>query len=121
MSWQAIYGISSKRIGKAVQQMKAGIHILERKGTSFNTTRRTEIAMAWMKSFFSRVGDRMPDGVELHLPSYLNFKMLHAFMIEDLTKVNDDVISYTQFVNLMKTKFPDVRIPKVWLEHEKEA
>lgn len=55
----------------------------------------------------------MPDGVEINLPSYLNFKLLHEYMCEDLAKDGDVAISYTQLIHIMKTDFPKVRIPKV--------
>lgn len=94
--------------------MKSGIVILERK-TSSSRSRKTAIAVAWMKGFFNRVGDRMPDGVEVNLPSYMTKKLLHEYLSEDLTQSGDVVISYTQLIHLMDTDFPDVRIPKVFL------
>ena len=112
MAWQATYGISNKSLGRAWQQMKSGILIIESKVNS-SRSQKTDVAVAWMRQFFNCVGDRMPDGVEINLPSYLNFKLLHEYMCEDLAKDGDVAISYTQLIHIMKTDFPKVRIPKV--------
>ena len=58
----------------------------------------TDVAVAWMKQFFNRVGDIMPDDVEINLPIYLKYQLLHGYMCEDLAKDGDPVISYTQIL-----------------------
>ena len=60
VGWQAAYGISSRSLSRAWEQV-------------------TDVAVAWMKQFFNHVGDIiMPDGVEINLPSYLNYQLLHG-------------------------------------------
>ena len=116
VAWQATYGISSKSLGRAWQQMKSGVFILERKLSS-SRLQKTDIAVPCMNQLFHHVGDIMPDGVAINLPSYFNFKLLHKYMSEDLVKNSDPIISYTQFVQIMKSDFPDVQIPKVFYLH----
>ena len=74
---------------------------------------KTKIAKAWMKSSFQMMGDKMPDSIFIHLPCYLDYKILYNYMLEDLTTVGDELISYSQFCKLMKEDFSEVSIPKV--------
>ena len=74
---------------------------------------KTYIAKAWMKSSFQMMGDKMPDSIFIHLPCYLDYKILYNYMLEDLTTVGDELISYSQFCKLMKEDFSEVSIPKV--------
>lgn len=55
----------------------------------------------------------MPDSLALHLPSYLDNRMLYHYMKEDFTNLGEEVVCYSQFCRLMKLEFPDVSIPKV--------
>ena len=112
MAWQAAYGISSRSLSRVWKQVKSGVLQIERKISS-SRSRKTDIAVAWMAHFFNCVGDIMPDGVEINLPSYLNYKLMYGYMCKDLANNGDEVISYTQFTCVMKGDFPEVRIPKV--------
>ena len=112
MAWQAAYGILSRSFSRVWEQMKSGVLQIER-CISSSRSRKTDLAVAWMKHFFNRVGDIMPDGVEINLPSYLNYRLLYGYMCKDLANDGDAVICYTQFTYIMKGDFPEVLIPKV--------
>ena len=55
----------------------------------------------------------MPDSPIIHLPCYLDFRILYMYMVDDLSAAGDPVISYSQFCKMMKHDFPEVSIPKV--------
>ena len=38
-----------------------------------------------MDTAFSTMGDKMPDSITIHLPCYLNYKTIYAYMMADLT------------------------------------
>ena len=59
------------------------------------------------------MGDKMPDSHIIHLPCYLDFKILHKYMVDDLARVGDQAISYSHFCKIIKEDFPEVSIPKV--------
>ena len=80
---------------------------------SVSTRHKTNIAKAWMKLTFNRIGDKMPDTLAINLPSYLDNQIIYSYMKEDFAKLGEDVICYSQFCRLMKLEFPDVLIPKV--------
>ena len=79
------------------------------------TKRKTKtcIAKAWMKTAFTKMGDKMPDTIKIHLSCYLNYRVLYNYMVEDLKAVGDDPVCYSQFCKLMETDFKEVSIPKV--------
>ena len=112
VAWQAVYGITTKSLSKTWKRVKSGICQIEPHRCS-RQSQKTDVAVAWIKLFVQRIGDRMPDGVVINLPSFMNLKLLHNYMSEDLSKEGDSVISYTQFYYIMKNNFPDVHIPKV--------
>lgn len=76
-------------------------------------THKSRVAISWMQMTFNRIGDIMPDSLTVHLPSYLDFKILYEYMRTDLKEQGEHCVSYSQFCNLMRNYFHDVRIPKV--------
>ena len=75
---------------------------------------RTSEAVAWMDSFFTRIGDRMPDRPTIHLPSSLSKISIYQNMTEELQQRGKSVvISQSQFFDVWKTHFGHVTIPKV--------
>lgn len=41
-------------------------------------THESRVAISWMQMTFNRIGDIMPDSLTVHLPSYLDFKILYG-------------------------------------------
>jgi hypothetical protein len=72
----------------------------------------TYIAKEWIESAFKKMGDKMPDSISIHLPCYLNYKILYSYMVADLDAVGDEPISYSQFCTMMTKDFKEVSIPK---------
>jgi hypothetical protein len=110
--WMAVHGIHSSRLAKVLKIYKEGKNRVCSSDRKKLKT-KTYIAKAWMKSSFQKMGDKMPDSIGIHLPCYLDYRILYSYMVEDLTSVEEEIISYSQFCKLMNEDFPDVSIPKV--------
>lgn len=90
-----------------------GLLVLEPHRPRTISTKR-EIAKAWVHQIAIKIGDKMPGGVEIHLPCWLNNKILYEMMKDDLGKQEESTfVSYSLFCTIMSTDFPDVKIPKV--------
>lgn len=111
-AWMVAYGVGKSMFTSTYQSFKTGVVILDRE-TDRRLTHKSVVARSWMQMTFNRIGDIMPDSLTIHLPSYLNNKMLYDYMKTDLGKQDDTCISYSQFCSLWATQFHDVRIPKV--------
>lgn len=73
-------------------------------------------AVAWMSSYFNRVGDKRPDKDGIYLPSCLSEKSIHSLMVEDFDRTNagrERCVCLSQFNRLFRTHFSNVTIPKV--------
>ena len=119
-SWIAIHGITHSRIAKVVSMHSSG----NLTTTSPDRKRRktkTYIAKAWMKTSFQKMGDKMPDSPIIHLPCYLDYRILYKYMADDLATVDDPVISYSQFCKIMKEDFVEVSIPKVSMNSDNKS
>ena len=75
-------------------------------------------AIAWMTSFFDRIGDKHPDKDGIYLPTCLTEKAIYDQMIEELCKGDcEKAVCFSQFNKLFRTKFPNVTIPEVSILH----
>ena len=71
-------------------------------------------AIAWMTSYFDRVGDKRPDKDGLYLPTCLTERSIYSRMVEELYMGNEtQTICFSQFNRIFRTTFPNVTIPKV--------
>lgn len=114
-SWQAIYGISDKRLGESFKAFMDGVvtYQLESQLNSHGHRHKTNVAKAWMRLFFSRIGDKMPNTLAINLPSYLDCSIIYGYLKHDVTQREEQLICYSQFCRIMNLDFPDVFIPKV--------
>ena len=114
-AWQAIYSISNWRLDEAFKAFKNGVVTCEFANlpTPQGQRHKTNVAKAWMKLFFSRIGDRMPDTLAINLPSYLDYRIIYSYLRNDLAQREELSICYSHFCRVMKDDFPDVFIPKV--------
>ena len=111
-AWLTVYGIGEKQFQRVFKCYANGMVSINEKQTRCRT-HKSEVAKAWMKSSFSRMGDKMPNSAAIHLPSYLDRKALYEMMKNDLVNQRQAIISYSQFCSLMNSEFPHVGIPKV--------
>ena len=112
-AWIAAYGVGIKMFTNTYQSFTAGFVFLETAESNANLTHKSIIAKSWMKMTFNRIGDAMPDSLTIHLPSYLDHRILYGYMKADLERQGERCISYSHFCGLMNSHFHDVRIPKV--------
>lgn len=111
--WLAVLEISLSRYYEVRRCFLDGAHQIEQIATSKSHQTKTCEALAWMNSFFHRMGDHMPDRMAIHLPSSLNTRKVYERMKEDLHSSKAVVVSQSQFYTLWKQQFPHVTIPKV--------
>lgn len=112
-AWMTAYGIGRTICLNTYQSFIEGVVRFDQNPCNTGLSHKSNIAAAWMQMTFNRIGDMMPDSLTIHLPSYLDFKILYQYMKTDLEEQGENCISYSQFCKLMKTHFHDVRIPKV--------
>ena len=113
-AWLAIIGISSSRFYEVRKEFLSGKStcIAHKKIRSISA--KSCQAIAWLSSFFERIGDKCPDKDGILLPTCLTEKSIYSKMIEDLHKGDTEkAISFSQFNRLFRTEFSNVTIPKV--------
>ena len=70
-------------------------------------------AIAWMDSYFQRVGDKRPDKDWIYLPTCLTKGKVYEIMIDGLFEDETRGISYAKFCQIFNEDFKNVSIPKV--------
>ena len=71
-------------------------------------------ASAWMKSYFERLGDYVPDSNRIHLPSFLTKREIYQKMHTDLLESGiKDIVSQSTFYELWERDFNHVLTPEV--------
>ena len=112
-----VMGISSKRLRTVCRLVQAGS--ITAKSKPINTrraTNNTEVACAWMESYFKRIGDRMPHTQQVHLPSFLSKLNVYHQMMDELTQqglTDEKQLSLSHFYALWNKRFSYCIIPKV--------
>ena len=112
--WLATLSVSSSRFYEIRKEFMSGgqSQLSTKKGRSPST--KTLQAIAWMTSYFERIGDKRPDKDGIYLPTCLTVKSMYGHMIESLYKDDEEnAVCFSQFSNLYRTEFPNVSIPKV--------
>ena len=110
-AWLAIHSITQRQFQSLLNDLKDGKVAISSPIQKKRKT-RTFISKASMESAFKKMGDKMPDSISIHLPCYLNYKILYSYMVADLEAVGDDPVSYSQFCTMMEKDFKEVSIPK---------
>ena len=111
-AWLAIHSITQRQFQCLLNDLKDGKVAISSPIKKKKRKTRTFISKAWMESAFKKMGDKMPDSISIHLPCYLNYKILYSYMVADLEAVGDDPVSYPQFCTMMEKYFKEVSIPK---------
>ena len=114
-AWQAVYGISGKSLEEIFKTYLDGVVTFELQPHTQGQRHKTNVAKAWMRLFFGRIGDKMPDSLAINLPSYLDNRIIYGYLKDDLAQRKEQPICYSQFCRIMNKDFPDVFIPKVTL------
>ena len=77
---------------------------------------KTSKAVAWMRQYFERIGDKRPDKEGIYLPTCLTRKKVYEIMTEEFLQVegpNAEIICMSQFDRVFSRDFKEVTIPKV--------
>lgn len=71
-------------------------------------------ASAWMKNYFEKMGDHMPDSNRIHLPSFLTKREVYQKICSDLSDEGvKEIVSLSTFYQLWDTEYSHVLIPEV--------
>lgn len=111
--WLATFSISQSRFYEVRKEFLSGqSQAGERRSRSLSA--KSQQAIAWMRSYFDRVGDKRPDKDGIYLPSCLTERSIYNYMVETLYKSNaNEAVCFSQFNKLYRKYFPNVSIPKV--------
>ncbi len=115
--WLATLGLSRSRFHEIKKSYNDGVLFFEQIKSPKSRMEKSHESVAWMKQFFDKVGDKMPDRLAIHLPSFMTQTSVYSRMKEDLLTQNLPVISSSHFYNLWAADFPHVTIPKVCYSH----
>ena len=75
---------------------------------------KTMKAIAWMDSYFQRIGDKRPDKNWIYLPTCLTLNKIYEMMTNELCQgETSQSVSYPKFCQIFKDDFKNVSIPKV--------
>lgn len=112
--WRLSCGIKRTRFRRLVKQFESGVLVYEhgRSGGHYLHD-STEAAISWMRSFFDKVGDRLPMQETVHLPACLTKNEVFQLCQDDLTKVDIECCGQSTFYTVWKSEFANVSIPKV--------
>ena len=114
LCWRMAMGIKRTRFTTLMDKFMAGIVHVEHGRSGFRYPQGpSSTAISWMRSFFDKVGDRMPMQQSFHLPSCLTKKEVYHIAKEDLQALGLECCSKTTFFEYWKMEFPNVVIPKV--------
>lgn len=81
--WLAVLSISSSRFYELRREIMDGIvQPVPKKSRSLAV--KSQQAIAWMESYFDRIGDKRPDKDEIYLPTCLTEKAIYDKMVDSL-------------------------------------
>ncbi len=109
--WLLILSVSSSRYYQIRKEYADGKSLQGHRSMSVKSCQ----AIAWLTSFFDRIGDKRPDKADgIYLPTCLTERSIYDRMINDLHKGDsENAICFSQFNRIYRTEFPNVTIPKV--------
>ena len=109
--WQAVISLSTSRFYDIrrdfLDGQRAEKHVRARSLSS-----KSLEAVAWMRSYFDRVGDKRPDKDGIYLPTCLSEKTIYNMLVDD-NVTQGSPVCFSQFNKLYRKHFPNVTIPKV--------
>lgn len=114
--WLSVLSVSTTRFYEIRKEFMVGKSCIEvgscRRSRSLS--HKSLEGIAWMRSYFERVGDKRPDKDGIYLPTCLTEKAIFSVMVEELYGGDSSKsMSFSQFNKLFRSHFPNVTIPKV--------
>ena len=94
-AWIAVLSISSSRFYEIRKEFEDGqTEPTPKRSRSMSV--KSQQAIAWMSSYFERVGDKRPDKDGIYLPTCLTEKAIHSQMVEELYRgTANDAVFFT--------------------------
>lgn len=112
--WIEILSLSTSRYYRVRKEFLANNGVSYTIKPSRHQQPKTLKAIAWMDSYFQRVGDKRPDKEWVYLPTCLTKSKLYEIMTEELYQHDTSKgISYAKFCQIFNEDFKNVSIPKV--------
>ena len=111
-AYLTIPGISERTFQRVFHYFNCNVRWIPRKQPR-NSTPKKKNAVSWMKIYFEKIGEKMPDHKGIHLPSFITRRKMYRLMKADLALINEKSVTYSTFCKIMKDEFSFVKIPKV--------
>lgn len=112
--WRYTYGLRYKIFETIKEKFMRGVVTIEHGLTGrLKTSATTLRLLGWLRSFFGKIGDRMPMSDTINLPSCLTKHDVYELAKDDLTQGGLSCCSPSHLYEVWKTEFPNVKIPKV--------
>ena len=112
--WIATLGIGLTTFYSVRKMFAEGTVSLFSSSGSRSPLLKTNEALAWMDNYFMLVGDSMPNGMMIHLPSSLSKLSIYQRLVEEFkNRKKTEIVSQSQFFKLWESHFSNVVIPKV--------
>lgn len=113
--FRKVYGFRYNRFTAIKAKFESGVVVAEhgrlgRCEISYGSIRVT----SWLRTFFDKVGDRMPTSTAVHLPACLTKADVFSLACDDLSQGGLQCCKISTFYNIWKRNFSNVKIPKVY-------
>ena len=112
--FRKVYGLRYNRFASIKKKFMDGVVVAEhgrlgRRETSDGSIR----VISWLRTFFDKVGDRMPMSTAIHLPSCLTKLDVYSLAYDDLSQGDLQCCKLSTFYDIWLKHFSTVKIPKV--------
>ena len=117
MAFCNAYGFSVKRLSKIKKIASLGqVNIQHGNLGRKRSTSKVEEAKVWMNRYFHLIGDKQPDKMKIHLPSWETQHAVYDRYKEDMLKVGipeEELVGLSTFYRIWRDGFRYVVIPEV--------
>lgn len=112
--WRLSCGVRRKRFSRLKSEVSQGAVTIEhgRQGL-LSPIESTMRVVSWMRSFFDKIGDKLPTKNSVHLPSCMTKADVYGLAYDDLTDGGLSCPSPSTFYRVWNKEFANVVIPKV--------
>lgn len=112
--FRMVYGFRYNRFAAIKARFESGILVAEHGRLGICEISDASIRItSWLRSFFDKVGDRMPTSAAVHLPACLTKADVFSLASDDLSQGGLECCGISTFYQIWKSNFPTVKIPKV--------
>eukprot|EP00057_Strongylocentrotus_purpuratus_P018515 XP_011672989.1 PREDICTED: uncharacterized protein LOC105442507 [Strongylocentrotus purpuratus] len=112
-AWRLVHGVGRKRLWEMRRLCQHGAKVPLPPNSHQKGRRKSSVhsALAWLKDFAAKCGDRMPDSPKIHLPSCHSRISVYEMMKAELSDFNVNICSQTHFLKLWREELPHLVIP----------